>query len=183
MNGGRAGASPGRVSVMMSFRAVHAGAGYQYLLRSVATNDAYDPSTETGKLAGYYQAKGTPPGRWMGSGLAALGSSTAAAGEVVEADQMSALYGMGMHPDTHEMIDSGHSMDDCKLGGKFPTFTKGSDGQSFPVLDELRWCCCKLLAESRDGSVFHPLRLAACRRSQAASNTRLTITASGFGCP
>ena len=30
---------------------------------------------------------------------------------------------------------------------------------------------------------LHPLMLAAGRRSQAASNTRLTITASGFGCP
>lgn len=53
----------------------------------------------------------------------------------------------------------------------------------FQVPDPLLGCCCKLLAESRDGSVFHPLRLAACRRSQAASKTRLTITASGFGCP
>lgn len=50
------------MTAMMSFRAVHAGDGYTYLLRSVATNDAYDASTETGKLAGYYQAKGTPPG-------------------------------------------------------------------------------------------------------------------------
>lgn len=123
---------------MMSFRAVHAGAGYQYLLRSVATNDAYDPSTETGKLASYYQAKGTPPGRWLGSGLAGLNSETVVSGAVVEADQMSALYGMGMNPDTHEMIDAGASMDECKLGGKFPTFTKGSEGQSFPVLDALR---------------------------------------------
>ena len=43
---------------MMSLRAVHAGTGYQYLLRSVATNDA--PS-QADTLAGYYQAKGTPP--------------------------------------------------------------------------------------------------------------------------
>lgn len=70
---------------MMSFRAVHAGSGYQYLLRSVATNDAYDPAVETGKLSGYYQAKGTPPGRWIGSGLTAL--VTTQRGQEVEADQ------------------------------------------------------------------------------------------------
>ena len=49
---------------MMSLRTVHAGAGYQYLLRSVATNDAHDSIIETDSktaLARYYDAKGTPP--------------------------------------------------------------------------------------------------------------------------
>ena len=47
---------------MMSLRAVHAGSGYQYLLRSVATNDAHDLIIETDSktaLARYYDAKGT----------------------------------------------------------------------------------------------------------------------------
>ncbi|AIT62370.1 MobF family relaxase [Corynebacterium doosanense] len=116
---------------MMSFRAVHAGSGYQYLLRSVATNDAYDPTVETGKLSGYYQAKGTPPGRWIGSGLTAL--VTTQRGQEVEADQMEALYGVGLHPDAHTMIEGGASFEDCRLGGKFPVFTN-----SIPVLDALR---------------------------------------------
>ena len=38
-------------------------------------------------------------------------------------------------------------------------------------------------AESRDDPVSHFLMAAACRRSQAVSKTRLTITASGLGCP
>ena len=38
-------------------------------------------------------------------------------------------------------------------------------------------------ADSREDSVFHPLVFVEGRRSQAFSNTRLTITASGFGCP
>ena len=38
-------------------------------------------------------------------------------------------------------------------------------------------------AESSEDSVSHFLMAAACRRSQAVSKTRLTITASGFGCP
>ena len=37
--------------------------------------------------------------------------------------------------------------------------------------------------ESRDDFGFHPLEVVESRRSQAFSNTRLTITASGFGCP
>ena len=38
-------------------------------------------------------------------------------------------------------------------------------------------------AESRDDPVSHFLMAAACRRSRAVSKTRLTITASGLGCP
>ena len=83
------------MTAMMSFRAVHAGDGYTYLLRSVATNDAYDASTETGTLAGYYQAKGTPPGQWRGRGLTGFNSDTIVDGAVVEADHMAALYGLG----------------------------------------------------------------------------------------
>ncbi|WP_115686490.1 MobF family relaxase [Corynebacterium senegalense] len=128
---------------MMSFRAVHAGAGYQYLLRSVATNDAYDESVETGKLSSYYQAKGTPPGRWLGRGLAALGSETAAVGVEIEADQMEALYGLGYHPDTHRMLHEGKTLDECKLGGKFPFYTN-----DVAVLNELRAAERAFVAES-----------------------------------
>jgi len=118
---------------MMSFRAVHAGSGYTYLLRSVATNDAPDDIVEEGKLSSYYQAKGTPPGRWIGRGLAALSSETARVGVEIEAEQMEALYGLGYHPDTHAMLYAGKSLDECKLGGKFPTYTN-----DIPVLNELR---------------------------------------------
>ncbi|WP_394281320.1 MobF family relaxase [Corynebacterium sp.] len=118
---------------MMSFRAVHAGSGYQYLLRSVATNDAHDPMVEEGKLSNYYQAKGTPPGRWIGRGLASLRSESAAVGVEIEAEQMEALYGLGYHPDTHAMLQAGKTLEQCKLGGKFPIYTN-----DIPVLNELR---------------------------------------------
>lgn len=127
---------------VMSFRAVHAGAGYQYLLRSVATNDAYDDSTETGKLASYYQAKGTPPGRWIGQGLRGLGSSSTAVGSMVEADQMAALYGLGLHPDTDTKLIEGASLKSCQLGGKFPTYTN-----NIPVLNALRQADAAFLRE------------------------------------
>ncbi|MCQ4626107.1 relaxase domain-containing protein, partial [Corynebacterium sp. CCUG 69979] len=118
---------------MMSFRAVHAGSGYQYLLRSVATNDASSSTVEEGKLSNYYQAKGTPAGRWIGKGLQGLQSETAAMGVEIEADQMEALYGLGYHPDAHQMLREGVKLEDCKLGGKFPIYTN-----EIPVLDELR---------------------------------------------
>lgn len=88
------------IDVMMTLRPVHAGSGYRYLLRSVATNDA-EPDTpevpENGdRLSAYYQAKGTPAGRWRGTGLAALNSETAVEGAEITEDQMAALYGEGL---------------------------------------------------------------------------------------
>ena len=74
----------------MSFRVVHAGGGYQYLLRSVATNDAYAGRQQ---LHDYYAAKGTPQGRWIGKGLAGLATQTTQRGTAVTEEQMSALYG------------------------------------------------------------------------------------------
>ncbi|WP_431638894.1 MobF family relaxase [Corynebacterium ulcerans] len=118
---------------MMSFRPVHAGNGYQYLLRSVATNDVYDESTENGKLSTYYNAKGTPPGRWIGTGVAGFNSEKALAGEKIEADQMAALYGLGYHPDAHELIANGASLESVKMGRKFPIFTG-----NVPVLAALK---------------------------------------------
>ena len=108
----------------MTLRAVHAGTGYQYLLRSVATHDA-DPQGQS--LSDYYAAKGTPPGRWIGSGLDGLHSETATAGAVVTEAQMAALYGEGLHPDTDEMMLAGTALADCKLGRSFPLYTGGVD--------------------------------------------------------
>jgi traA protein len=118
---------------MMSFRAVHTGSGYQYLPRSVATNDVYDESTEAGKLANYYQANGTPPSRWIGAGLEGLNSNVIEAGSHIEAEQMEALYGLGYQPDTDALLESGKKLAECKLGGNFPTYTN-----DIPVLNELR---------------------------------------------
>ncbi|WP_185736710.1 MobF family relaxase [Corynebacterium bovis] len=129
---------------MMSIRVAHAGEGYRYLLRSVATNDA-DPDAQntaeatsaveggspTGqveagdRLSAYYQAKGTPPGRWCGRGVAGLASETVTAGAQVTEDQMAALYGEGLHPDADARIGSGESVKDVQLGRKFSIYTGG----------------------------------------------------------
>ncbi len=118
------------LSLMMSLRAVHAGTGYQYLLRSVATNDA---PTQADSLAGYYQAKGTPPGRWIGSGLTGFNSEAVAAGSVIDESQMAALYGEGIHPDADAMIAANPERRDYLIGRQFLIYTN-----DIPVLDALR---------------------------------------------
>ena len=78
----------------MSMHKLTAGSGYDYLTRQVAAHD----STEKGHtaLASYYEAKGESPGVWVGSGVA--GIEGLAAGDVVTAEQMQALFGSGHHP-------------------------------------------------------------------------------------
>lgn len=85
--------------VTMSAKVLHAGDGYTYLTREVASQDVKRDRGQS--LADYYSAAGTPPGRWMGSGLAALGIE----GRVSE-DQMKALFGSGLHPDAFGRIAS-----------------------------------------------------------------------------
>lgn len=106
---------------MMSLRAVNAGRGYEYLLRSVATNDARDGQAPS--LSAYYQAKGTPPGRWLGKGLAGLKSEAIHTGAEITELQMAALYGEGIHPDVDERLAAGERLQDCFIGRGFPNFT------------------------------------------------------------
>lgn len=78
-------------------RVMSAGDGYKYLLRTVIAGDG-DRSLST-PLTRYYAEEGTPPGRWLGSGVASLG------GHIVEGDQVSEaqlelLIGLGKHPVT-----------------------------------------------------------------------------------
>ena len=70
------------------------GVGVRYLTRQVAAFDA----TEKGHvpLASYYTERGESPGVWIGSGLTGIdGLKT---GDPVTADQMRALFGVGLHP-------------------------------------------------------------------------------------
>ncbi|WP_158256098.1 MobF family relaxase [Corynebacterium sp. 13CS0277] len=127
---------------MMSLRAVHAGAGYQYLLRSVATNDAADPTVtdledgqdgEATALSNYYQAKGTPPGRWLGSGLQGFDHKKLVTGALVDEQQMANLYGMGLHPEASEIWAVRNVYRDAQLGRAFRISTN-----DIPVLNALR---------------------------------------------
>jgi conjugative relaxase-like TrwC/TraI family protein len=78
----------------MSLHKLTAGSGYDYLTRQVAALDA----TEKGHigLASYYTERGESPGVWIGSGLD--GIDGLAAGDPVNAEQMRALFGCGLHP-------------------------------------------------------------------------------------
>lgn len=78
----------------MTLHKLTAGTGYEYVTRNTAAMD----STEKGhtSLADYYSLKGEKPGHWVGSGLAGIDGLEA--GDVVTADQMLSLFGLGDHP-------------------------------------------------------------------------------------
>jgi len=72
-------------------RVMSAGDGYQYLLRSVAAGDG-DRNLST-PLTRYYSEAGSPPGFWLGSGVAAFGKGILAAGSRVSEQQLQLLIG------------------------------------------------------------------------------------------
>ena len=82
---------------MMTVHVLHAGDGYTYLTRQVASHDQTRKRGED--LTDYYTAEGNPAGVWFGKGAASLGMS----GEVSE-EQMKALFGEGLRPDADEFI-------------------------------------------------------------------------------
>ncbi len=97
----------------MSFARLSAGSGYRYLLRNTATADVTRAPGES--LTAYYAASGNPAGRWLGTGLAALGGGLGGGGlvpgAVVTEEAMAALYGAGHNPVTGE-----------RLGRPYPVF-------------------------------------------------------------
>ncbi|MGI9016875.1 MAG: relaxase domain-containing protein, partial [Euzebya sp.] len=77
-------------------RVMSAGTGYRYLLKSVVAGDGVrDLSTP---LTRYYAEQGTPPGFWLGSGIAGLGDGQIRSGEVVTEEQLQSLLGEGRDP-------------------------------------------------------------------------------------
>lgn len=82
----------------VSMRVMSAGDGYRYLLKSVAVGDG-DRSLSS-PLTRYYVEPGTPPGTWMGAGVAWLDSGVLAVGDQVTEAQLQLLAGMGRDPIT-----------------------------------------------------------------------------------
>ncbi len=80
----------------VSMRVMSAGKGYQYLLKSVVSGDG-NRSLST-PLTRYYAEEGTPPGRWLGSGLHAVGGGTIKRSDRVSEEQLALLLGMGRDP-------------------------------------------------------------------------------------
>ncbi|WP_143426824.1 MobF family relaxase [Georgenia soli] len=113
---------------MMTVHVLHAGDGYTYLTRQVASGDTPRQAGES--LADYYAHEGNPPGRWVGAGLTGLGIS----GQVTE-EQMKALFGEGLHPDADRLIreamadgaSAEEAVKTARLGRRFPRFEPVDD--------------------------------------------------------
>ncbi|KDE97082.1 exonuclease V subunit alpha [Mycolicibacterium aromaticivorans JS19b1 = JCM 16368] len=101
----------------MGLHKLTAGDGYTYLLRQVAVADGTDLGRAS--LTDYYSSKGETPGRWVGSGLTALGRPVSRdpdnphveqlwgvpEGSEVTEDQMKALFGEGLHPNATKITE------------------------------------------------------------------------------
>lgn len=83
-------------------RVMSAGRGYDYLLKSVVRGDRNMGGTTA--LTRYYTEEGTPPGRWLGSGLHALGNGEIKQGDEVTPQQLALLLGTGRDPVTGEPL-------------------------------------------------------------------------------
>lgn len=77
-------------------RVMSAGDGYKYLLRTVAAGDG-DRSLST-PLTRYYTKEGSPPGFWLGAGVAGIGGGRIVVGDHVLESQLQLLVGMGRDP-------------------------------------------------------------------------------------
>jgi len=86
----------------VSMRVMSAGEGYKYLLKTVASGDGNRALSTP--LTRYYLEEGTPPGRWMGSGVAALGGGRIVSGDQVSEVQLQLLVGMGRDPVTGDPL-------------------------------------------------------------------------------
>lgn len=95
-------------------RVMSAGDGYKYLLRTVAAGDG-QRSLST-PLTRYYSAKGTPSGRWMGSGLPGFGSGLILEGAEVTEAQLQNLIGLGREP-----------VHGAPLGRAYPDYQRPAD--------------------------------------------------------
>ncbi len=86
----------------VSMRVMSAGDGYKYLLRTVAAGDG-DRLIST-PLTRYYAEQGSPPGRWVGQGLAGIGAGQLSTGDQVTEAQLQLLVGMGRDPITGDPL-------------------------------------------------------------------------------
>ncbi len=88
---------------MISLRRMTLGSGYRYLMESVAAGDGARRASSG--LARYYAESGTPPGVFLGAGLAALdGGRGVEAGSEVSEDHLFNLLGMCADPVTGEAL-------------------------------------------------------------------------------
>jgi conjugative relaxase-like TrwC/TraI family protein len=89
--------------VTVSIRRMTLGSGYRYLISSVAQSDG--ASQKASALTRYYAESGTPPGRFLGAGLAGLNNGNGVpAGSHVTEEQLFNMLGMLADPITGQPI-------------------------------------------------------------------------------
>ncbi len=109
----------------MSLHVLHAGAGYRYLLRTTAAGDGAGPAQG---LAGYYAASGTPPGVWVGGGLAGLNDGLGLPeGLPVDETTLGRLFGHGADPVTGQPLGRGLAVRRQPDGSTVPVGVSGFD--------------------------------------------------------
>jgi len=118
----------------VSMRVMSAGDGYKYLLKTIAAADG-DRRLST-PLTRYYMEEGTPPGRWLGTGVAALGEGEIQVGDRVSEHQLQLLMGRSHDPITDEPLGRAFptykSQDErieARIADLEPTMTPGAKGE------------------------------------------------------
>ena len=119
----------------VSMRVMSAGDGYKYLLKTVAAADGNRPLSTP--LTRYYMEEGTPPGRWLGAGVVALGKGEIQVGDRVSEHQLQLLMGTGHDPITDEPLGRAfptYKSQDERLEARIadldPTMTPGAKGEA-----------------------------------------------------
>ena len=89
---------------MMTIRRLSIGAGYKYLLKSIAAGDGPE-GTDRSDLVRYYSETGTPPGVFLGAGLSGLDNgSGVAVGQSVSAENLQRMLQDCADPITGEVL-------------------------------------------------------------------------------
>jgi conjugative relaxase-like TrwC/TraI family protein len=89
---------------MMTIRRLSIGAGYKYLLKSIAVGDGPE-GTDKSDLVRYYSETGTPPGVFLGAGLAGLDNGRGVAvGQSVTAENLQRMLQDCADPITGEVL-------------------------------------------------------------------------------
>ncbi|TNU72851.1 hypothetical protein FH969_14515 [Miniimonas arenae] len=141
----------------VSMRVMSAGDGYKYLLKTVAAGDGN--RTLSTPLTRYYAEAGTPPGRWLGGGVASLGDGHILVGSQVSETQLQLLVGLGRDPLTGE-----------PLGRAYPVYAPVADRMAKRVADLDPWL----------GIVQRAAAIAAIEAEETASGTRRAVAGFDF---
>ncbi|PRY63312.1 conjugative relaxase-like TrwC/TraI family protein [Knoellia remsis] len=121
-------------------RVMSAGDGYKYLLRTIAAADG-DRELST-PLTRYYVEAGTPPGQWLGSGVAALGKGQLVVGDRVSEAQLQLVMGMGRDPITGNPL--GHAFPayksvperiEARIADLDPDLSPGAKGEAVAQIE------------------------------------------------